>query len=154
MKKVFYVLAVMLLTLTASVTAAAEEPLPVQLEYIDAQLTVFLPKLAEFQADYYATNGIYYQALESHSVVPAGAEVASDLESHPTYQDANLASLWDATGLPASINFSFRVNQYQGPSGDGYQVVITTIVDGQTWEKTIDTGPNDEPWHQITMPEG
>lgn len=135
--------------LAAVVPVTAEEPLPIQLEYIDAQLDIFQPLLADYQANYLQANGVYYQALGSHSVIPSGADGADLLDDHPTDQDTTLAPLWETTGLPTEIGWSFSIGTYAAPAGSGYVLTVCTAVEAVTWCRSVDNGPegNTAPWH-------
>lgn len=140
----------------ANVHDESAAPLP-QLDYIDAQIDVFMPRLQQFQADYIAANGSYYQALESHSLAPVGSEAADNLDGHPTDQEASLAPLWDDTGLPYEINWSFSVGTYDGPGGSGYVLTVTAIIDGTAWVRSINMGAESHrnaDWHMVTEKDG
>lgn len=156
---VFLVLAVTLIAALAVTTAGAQEPLPPQLEYIDAQLNIFLPKVAEFQASYFKEYGSYYQALGSHSTIPTGADGSDKLEDHPTDQDTTLAPLWELAGLPTEIAWSFTINAYVSPRGAGYTVTVCTVVatdeKSDTWCRVDDYGPEGQttPWYLDFVPE-
>ncbi len=149
MKKYLFVLLALAALLAVAVPARADVPLPTQLEYVDAQVDVFLPLLADYQADYLTANGAYYQALGSHSVIPSGADGADQLENHPTDQDATLAPLWNAAGLPTEIAWSFAINVCAAPAGQGYILIVTTAVNDETWQRSIQAGycGESEPWH-------
>jgi hypothetical protein len=137
--------------LTAAAPARADEPLPTQLEYVDAQLDIFRPLLADYQASYLSENGEYYQALGSHSVIPSGADGADLLDNHPTDQDTTLAPLWDSTGLPTEIAWSFQINVCAGSEGQGYILVVSTVVEDATWQRSDHAGycGESEPWHIV-----
>lgn len=142
MKKITLITIALALMLILTVSVAyAQEPNPPQLDYIDAQLAVFLPRLETFQNDYYYNNGQYYQALQSHTAPPAGV-VPADVTSHPTDQDAILATLWDFAGLPDETNWSLQIDTYNGPSGPGYVLTVKTDVNGSIWIKSINYGPD------------
>ena len=153
MKKIYLVLALTLM-LALAIPAGATELLPPQLEYIDVQLMVFLPKVQSFQADYLAANGTYYQALGSHSVIPTGADGADRLEEHPTDQDATLAPLWEDTGLPTEIAWAFTITVYESPFGRGYLVTVCTDVEGVTWCLENDYGPGGGGYPWMPLPSG
>jgi hypothetical protein len=124
---------------------------PPQLDYINAELDVFIPRLDAFQAAYYSSNDQYFQALTSHSTVPSGVEPA-DITTHPTDQDAVLATLWDYTGLPVALNWSLRIDVYDGPDGAGYVLTVSTNVAGDTWITSVNHGPDtwrDTPWYKF-----
>jgi len=150
MKKLIFVLSALCLLLAPLGVAQAQgATVPEQLAYTDAQVAVFLPLLDDFQVGYYATNGTYYQALLSHSTPPVGVEPPTDPNARPTDQAEALAALWSYAGLPAALNWSFSVSTYSGDSGPGYVLNLLTVVDGQTWTKSINRGPEtwrDQEW--------
>lgn len=133
--------------------AAAQVVQPAQLAYIDAQVEIFDQRLAAYQAEYVAANGQYYQALASHSVAPASLTAPDDLTAHPTDQEISLAAVWTDTGLPVELGWSFQISTYNGPSGMGYTVTVSTVIDGQTWQRTLNHGPEDwrgTGWYLLT----
>lgn len=140
MKKIVTVLVLALIT-ALTIPAGAAEVLPPQLEYIDAQLDVFLPKLEKYQAMYLEKNKGYFQALGSHSLIPTGADGADKLKDHPTDQDTTLVPLWEETGLPTEIAWSFTLSVYDGPKGKGYILTVCTLIDADTWCRSDDFGP-------------
>lgn len=122
--------------------AAADPSLPAELDYMDAQLAVFLPRLEIYQADYIADNGIYFQALQSVAIAPDGLAQADDITSHPTDQAAALIEMWNYTGLPVELAWTVRVDTYNGPKGLGYVVTVQTRdLAGLIWEKCVAYGP-------------
>lgn len=146
MKSKLLILAIlipMLLSVTTS-GVKAQDKLPPQLTYIDAQLDIFVPLLQDYQMDYFKRNGEYYQALGSHSIVPTGADVATDMSKHPTDQLTSLAPLWDATGLPAAIAWSFTINTAKTPDGPGYDLVVQTIIKDITWQCIYSFNPDEK----------
>jgi hypothetical protein len=121
--------------------ALAANDNPKVLEYIDAQVEVFAPMLETYQDDYFAANGTYFQALASHSSPPEGDANPDGLPSHPTDQAEALADLWDYAGLPASVNWSFRVDTYDGPDGPGYVLTVGCSHGNDHWQRSINYGP-------------
>jgi hypothetical protein len=133
-----------LFTLALAVSLmAAPLGTPPQLDYIDAQVQVFDARLQTFQADYVAQAGEYYQALQSHATAPAALAAPDDLTDHPTDQATALAALWTDTGLPVELGWAFSVSTYNGPSGMGYVLTISTVIDGTEYRRQINHGPED-----------
>lgn len=156
MKKILFPILFVLVVLAfsaQSVAAQAVEP-PKQLAYYDAQIEVLMPKLESFQADYHSITGGYYQALESHSAAPNTPTAPDGISKAPTDQDANLAYFWTQFAtLPDQLAWSFRIDTYSGPDGDGYVLTVTTVVNGATWQRSINRGPDawrDQNWHDVT----
>src|SRR3989304_6835515 len=132
-----------------SPAGAQTPPPPPQLNVFDSRLDALLVKLQTFQSDYASLhNGRYYQALLSHSAVPAdGLETNVDrLSFRPTDQAEDLSLLFALTALPDHAPFAFRVDVYAGPNGAGYMVIAQSRIAGQLWERTLNAGP--EPWRE------
>jgi len=127
---------------------------PGQLEYVDGQIDKLNPKLKTFQDTYYKDHGKYFQGVNSKNITPdinCGA-VPPDLTGKPTDQIETLESLWDYVALPDVLEYTIRVDVYEGPSGAGYVLVVTALVDGVTWERDINVGPEtyrDQPWFEV-----
>lgn len=156
MKTYICIIAVLLAVLcTGAPCAQAQEELPAQLKYIDAQLDVFIPLAEKYEGEYYQRNQQYYQALGSHEKAPATAEIATDLKAKPTDQLADLGGLWDASGLPASINWSFRIDVAVTPSGPGWQLVVQTTIKDVVWERIYTTIPGNKSteWAEVRVGE-
>lgn len=139
--------------LPASAHAAQVDQYPAELQYYDAQIDLMLPRLADFQAQYYAVNARYYQALESHTAAPDVPTVPDAIHNSPTDQPEDLALFWQTFAeLPEVLAWSFRIDTYSGPDGDGYVLTVSTVVDGVTWQRTINHGPDtwrNADWYQV-----
>lgn len=145
MKKVFTTaLLVLLLLAVTMVPAFAAQDHPPQLNYVDAQLGIFLSRLDSFQAEYHTAHGRYFQALQSHSQVPDELTASDTLELSPSDQEADLATLWNYSAMPGKIDWAFRVDTYAAPDADGYVVTVLANVKGETWTRSVQTGP--EAW--------
>ena len=145
MKNVLLLAVLALLCIPAPTVAAQSQlDVPTQLEYIDAQVDVFVPFLQSFQVNYYAQNGRYFQALTSHNTPPEGVAPPDDLNSAPTDETVALAALWAYAALPAATNFSFSVDTYDGPDGPGYVLNVETMINDEVWTRSINFGP--EAW--------
>ena len=125
---------------------------PEQLAYVDAQVELFTAHLDTFEAAYLAEHGQYFQALASHSTAPDSIQPPDGMETHPTYQDETLATLWTAAALPYELGWSFNVSTYDGPEGMGYVLTVETVVDGNTYRRAVNTGPETyraAEWYQV-----
>ena len=144
MKKLFIFTLVLALTLSASPAFASQANVyPSELAYTDAQINVMLPRLEQYQAQYYNANGMYYQALASHSVAPAVPTPPDGLSDAPTDQEENLAYFWQVFAtLPEQLAWAFSIDTYCGPDGCGYVLNVETVVNGQTWQRAINYGPD------------
>jgi hypothetical protein len=155
MKKLFYLLPILLLALNLSAPAthalaAAQEYFPDELLYTDAQINIMLPRLEAFQDEYHKVNGRYYQALISNNTAPDVPVVPDGIKSSPTDQPETLAFFWDASSLPDTLAWSFSIDTYAGPDGEGYVLSVYTVVDSETWLRVINYGPDTyrtEEWH-------
>lgn len=146
MKKLFALSLITLLALfsTAAPAAASQVQYPAELEYIDAQIAIFLPKLDSFEYQYFTQTGAYWQALQSHDTPPEGVALPDDLNKIPTDGDVSLAVMWDYAALPEQIGWSWRVDTYSGTDGAGYVLNISTTIEGVQWFMSINRGP--EQW--------
>lgn len=164
MKNIYVLLAALLVlaagfaALPAAVSVAHAQAVeyPVELQYYDAQIDLMLPRLEAFQAQYYAVNARFYQALESHTAAPDVPEVPDNIDASPTDQPEDLALFWESfAGLPDVLAWSFRIDAYSGPDGDGYVVTISTVVNGETWQRSVNYGPETwraADWYLVTAP--
>ena len=102
------------------------------------------------QAQYFSAYKRYFQGLSTHSVTPEdGAEVAPDRASDkPHYQNESWLSLG---GLPATTMSSLRMDTYDGPMGQGFVFSATVKIDGVTWERSWNSGP--EQWRNSSWTE-
>lgn len=152
MKKVFPVflmIAMLIIPVTGASASQVSFAGPAELQYYDAQIDVLLPRLAVFQANYYAVNGRYYQALTSHAAPPEVPEVPDMITEHPTDQPEDLALFWETFAeLPAALAWSFSIDTYSSPDGDGYVLNVDTVIDGDTWARSINFGPASEDWRE------
>ena len=91
----------------------------------------------------------------SHSQPPAdGALVLPDLlYSFPTDQIGKSAQAqWDAAKLPVSLDARVRVDVYDGPQGKGFVVIVQSQLNGATWQRSINYGPEtyrDQGWTEL-----
>jgi hypothetical protein len=149
----FVILMLMVSIIPASAAPAAEPRyVPAGLDYIDAQVNVFMGHLATFQDAYLLEHAQYYQSLESHSSAPDTLTPPDGLEDHPTYQNDDLGVLWEAAALPYELAWSFSVGTYDGPDGMGYVLNVSTVLDGKTYSTSINVGPEtyrNSEWHEV-----
>jgi hypothetical protein len=151
-KVLLFTMLVFMLTLGVTSASAKPSAKPKTVEYYDAQIDVLLPYLESYQADYFAANGRYYQALISHSSAPNVPTPPDGLSNMPSDQDENLAYFWDIAELPASLNWSLKIDTYSGPDGDGYVLTVAAKIQGDIWERSINYGPDTwraADWYQV-----
>lgn len=137
----------LLFVFVLSVPVSAQAYYPPELEYYDAQIEVLMPRLEAFQDTYYAVNGRYYQALQSHTEAPQVPELPDGIDESPTDQEETLAYFWEVFAeLPEALAWAFRIDTYSGPAGDGYVLTVLTLTDGELWTRSINHGPAAEDW--------
>lgn len=135
---------------------ATPAPEVVKLE-VDQALSEHLAKLLDFQTQFFKTYGRFYQALDSHSEPPAdGKLVPPDLlDTKPTNETEKSADLWQQLTLDPALPYSSRVDVYQGPEGWGYVLTVSATLNKETWERSINTGPEryrEQGWHVVVSP--
>ena len=155
MKQITLFTLLVLLAVSVTPAAAAQvDQYPAELQYYDAQIDLMLPRLAQFQNLYYTVNGRYYQALESHTTAPDVPSLPDGLYTSPTDQPEDLALFWDSfASLPDVLAWSFRIDTYSGPNGDGYVVTLSTVVNDATWKRAVNVGPDTwraADWYAVT----
>ena len=114
------------------------------LKSIDARLDPLWPGIQGKQLAYLQSHQRFFQGLSTHSRPPTdGADVKADrINLRPRYQ----AEGWDAMGLPkvagaVSLPCCLRCDQYRGPAGSGYVLTMTVVVNGETWTRIKQQGP-------------
>ena len=147
MKKILYLIPLLLMLAVgvypATAAQAQANQYPAELAYYDAQIDLLIPHLDDFQYQYYVTNGRYYQALESHATAPDVPTVPDEINASPSDQPESLALFWDTyAALPEVLAWSFRIDTYSGPEGDGYVLTVSTVVNGETWQRSVNYGPD------------
>lgn len=115
-------------------------PTPLQIRNtVEQRMRALLADLIQRQQVYRAMNGRFWQGPRTHQQPPAdGLATAPD-----TSAAVNGSESWQAFGapLPATIECAFHVSTYAGPQGDGYIVTATVVVNGETWQRTANVGP-------------
>jgi hypothetical protein len=154
MKKILILTTLVLMLAVGIVPVSAAQAVyyPSELAYIDAQITVMQPLLDQFQTDYHAVNNRYYQALVSHSSPPNVPQIPDSIYSTPTDQPESLAYFWNYASLPDLLAWSLRIDTYSGPDGDGYVLNVETVINGETWTRSVNVGPDNwraADWYQI-----
>ena len=146
MRNLYLIIPAVLIMLLASLptVAQAQDKVPEELKYYDAQIEVMLPKLDSFEREYFDLNKRYYQALTSHSIVPEVPSVPDKLTASPTDQVETLAYFWTAKAfLPEQLAWAISIDTYDGPSGAGYVLNVKTMLYKETWIRSLNFGPED-----------
>lgn len=159
MKKMFTLIPLLLMLAVSFIPTAAQaaqvDLYPAELAYYDAQIELMLPRLDDFQYQYHLANGRYYQALESHTAAPDVPSVPDAIEHSPTDQPESLALFWNAFAeLPDVLAWAFRIDTYSGTEGEGYVLTVSTVVNGETWQRSINYGPDawrNAEWYKVSL---
>jgi hypothetical protein len=123
--KRYLILALLLALLATTATAQAHGP---DFTEANAQLFAFTQDLVPAQQSYKDNHGEYSQVLPG-GVCPS---------------DQNCL---DISGLLTdTMVIDLAINTYLGPGGMGYEVVASHEVDGQTWQRVRQYGP--EIWRE------
>lgn len=110
---------------------------------VDTRLGTLWAAIQTRQDSYFATHGRYWQGLRTASSIPAdGAESLPDVgTAQPHYQSG---APWPATIRNTTLPMAIEVHQYVSPQGPGYQATVTVTINGRTWARTAQHGP--ETW--------
>ena len=115
------------------------------LEQIDSGIDTYLPIITQLEEQYRSEHGEYWQGLFTHSSPPVNENTASpdQLGESPTDQESS----WnDIAGdiIPAEMLSRIRIDTYVAPSGQGFVIVAEKIIDGKTYSKSYNVGPETE----------
>jgi hypothetical protein len=131
--KRYLILALLLALLATTSTAQAQGP---DFTEANAQLYDFSNNLVLAQQSYRDVHDEYSQILPSNTC--------------PSDQNC-----LDISGLLTdTLVINVAINVYQGPGGAGYEIVAEYEVDGQTWQRVRQYGP--ETWREhdwVQVPE-
>ena len=118
------------------------------LSAIDDGLTQYLPVIGQVQDNYYEKNGRYAQGLFTHSSPPTDENLESPdrLDQKPTDQNETWADL-AANLIPATMRSRMRIDTYRSNKGHGYVVVLEKIINGKTYLKSHNVGPESQKSH-------
>lgn len=125
---------------------------------IDAAIIQHWTKINNWMNNYAAgRGGHYFQALRSHSTVPANGQLAAPdrLSARPTDQTESLAALWSGADLPGAVPFALTINVYDGPQGRGWEAVIEMLDGAQLWRRVVNSGPEvyrESAWATVDPP--
>jgi hypothetical protein len=120
---------------------------------VDAKLTAIWPTVVAKQNTYFTNHGQYFQGLLiPRASVPADgnsvAVSASDLSQTPYYQTDSWGSF--IAGLPTTLPMTLQCDQYCSVAGFGWQVTLTVMVLGNTYQRVWDSqGTMTLPWFQV-----
>lgn len=103
-------------------------------EAFDAQITSILNELKTKQDAAHLKNKKYAQLYGSHDAVPDG--VSLDVKTSMV-RDENILPT-----LPTKLPFAFRVDEYVGPTGEGWVLGVWAVDKGVTYCKWFAFGPD------------
>lgn len=119
---------------------------------VDARLaTLWTNQVQPKEATYLASHGRYWQGIRTTDLASlpnnltadaTTAEVAPDTSVHPTDQ----AETWATANinLGATIPMALEIQTYEGPGGKGYVGIVYVKVNGTTYVRAQNNGP--ETW--------
>lgn len=110
------------------------------LDSIDQTLEARWADIVAAQDAFFAAHGRYAQLLPTHSTIPQdGVFAAPDRANYGSPEDAIEA--WDDLGqLPETMQSCLRIDNYGGPEGQGYMVIVQVILAGTIWQRTTAVG--------------
>lgn len=113
-------------------------------------LDAIVQKASSFQEDYRKANFRYAQCVQTPDIVPEdGATKATDLTTKPDYQVED----WQSLGftLPATTDYSLRIDVYDGPKGQDWCAVAIVAFAGVRYAKTQAAHGNEAPTFDWTV---
>lgn len=119
---------------------------------INNWLTARWPTVVARQDAHFALYGRYFQGLITHTALPADGEDALPdlLNRAPHYQTETWLVFNALTALP--IPCAVTIDAYHGPQGQGWVATVRGRLNGITWERSQNVGPETwrtESWHQV-----
>tara|TARA_R100001530_G_scaffold116535_1_gene83615 strand:+ start:2990 stop:3415 length:426 start_codon:yes stop_codon:yes gene_type:complete len=118
----------------------------------DTELLPIDVSIVQKQADYFTTNGKYWQGLETLDDV-TGLEKKSKKDKKASNEKS-----WKEMKIPIPNNskHSYKVDVYESPQGHGYTVTIKAKFQGDMYTKTLNYGSEtwrEKPWAIYNPPE-
>tara|TARA_R110000751_G_scaffold289780_1_gene396063 strand:- start:250 stop:651 length:402 start_codon:yes stop_codon:yes gene_type:complete len=109
---------------------------------IDSGIDTYLPIIVQLEEKHLAENGEYWQGLFTHSNPPINesSEAPDQLGKSPTDQESSWNDIAGGT-IPAEMLSRIRIDTYVSPSGQGFVVIAEKIIDGKTYSKSYNVGP-------------
>ena len=121
---------------------------------IDAGIENYMPTIIDLQNQFRQNTGRYMQGLFTHSSPPVDGNTASPdrLSDKPTDQNISWDDLAEGV-VPDQMLSRIRIDVYSSPNGHGFVLVAEKIVDGITYEKSYNVGPEahrGSDWQEIS----
>jgi len=115
---------------------------------VNAKLAPILAAIDDAQTVYFGIKGRYWQGLWTHSIAPLNAELLSPdrYSDKPTDIAETWAQLASAVNslVDVPIPCRIRCDVYNGPGGWGYVASGEVRVNGKTYLRSVNRGP--ESW--------
>ena len=123
------------------------------LDQIDAGIQGYMPTIINLQNQFYKNTGQYMQGLFTHSSPPIDENAAPPdrLSDHPTDQAISWADLAEGV-VPDQMLSRIRIDVYKSPISHGFVLVAQKIVNGITYQKSYNVGPDDHrnsDWQEV-----
>ena len=120
---------------------------------IDAGIQGYMPTIINLQNQFFNNTGRYMLGLFTHSSAPVDENTAppDQLLDHPTDQAISWGDLSEGV-VPDQMLSRIRIDVYTSPIGHGFVLVAEKIVNGDTYEKSYNVGPDDDrnsDWQKI-----
>lgn len=120
---------------------------------VDTELTALWTKIQTRQATFFTNRGRYWQGSRTHLITPAeGLPVPPDGTLRPTNEAQGWAALGD---LPLTMSMTVWLDVYDGPGGPGYVAHAEVVINGNTWRRSRQHGPETwrtRGWAQVVSP--
>lgn len=105
---------------------------------VDAKLATLWTAIQNRQDTFFATNGRYWEGRRTHTVTPAdGTETLPDIGTSSNTGSTAWPTAIRNTAMPMAI----QIDAYMGPLGAGYQATVWVTVNGTTYTRTAQVGP-------------
>jgi len=120
---------------------------------IDAGIQSYMPTIIDLQNQFRQNTGRYMQGLFTHSSPPVDENTSPPdrLSEKPTDQDISWDDLADGL-IPDQMLSRIRIDVYSSSIDHGFVLVAEKIVNGVTYEKSYNVGPDDHrnsDWQEV-----
>ena len=120
---------------------------------IDAGIQGYMPTIIDLQNQFYQNTGQYMQGLFTHSSPPVDESTSPPdrLSDHPTDQAISWGDLPDGV-VPNQMLSRIRIDVYISPISHGFVLVAEKNINGITYEKSYNVGPDDHrnsDWQEV-----
>lgn len=121
---------------------------------IDVGIQGYMPTIINLQNQFFQNTGRYMQGLFTHSSTPVDENTLppNQLSDSPTDQNFSWDDLTDGV-MPDQMLSRIRIDVYSSSKGEGFVLVAEKIVNGVTYEKNYNVGPENHrnsDWQEIS----